>query len=370
MKWSVRLGSFRGIMVYVHFTFLILLAWVGLAHWQEERNLGAVVMGIGFILALFTCVVLHEFGHALTAQRFGIKTRDITLLPIGGVARLERMPDEPRQELLVAVAGPAVNIVIAGAIFAVLRVADGPIALGELSVAEGSFLGRLMMINVVLVLFNLLPAFPMDGGRILRALLAMRMDYMKATQVAAHLGQGFALLFGLIGLFFNPFLLFIALFVWIGAAQEAAMTQMKTALAGIPLERAMITDFQTLAPGDSLARAVELLLAGSQQDFPVLHGGAVEGVLCRSDLIAALAKQGGRSSVSEVMRRGVPTADASEMIEVAFQRLQGRECPTIPVLRRGKLVGLVTMENVGEFVSVQAALGGERPVPKGLAGPV
>jgi Zn-dependent protease/predicted transcriptional regulator len=320
-----------------------------------------VVAGIGFILALFTCVVLHEFGHALTAQRFGIKTRDITLLPIGGVARLERMPDDPRQELLVAVAGPAVNVVIAAAILVVRWVTDGPIALQELSVAEGPFLGRLMMINVVLVLFNLLPAFPMDGGRILRALLAMRMDYMKATQVAAHLGQGFALLFGLIGLFSNPFLIFIALFVWIGAAQEAAMTQMKTALAGIPLERAMITDFQTLAPSDSLARAVELLLAGSQQDFPVLDGGAVEGVLCRSDLIAALARQGERSLVSEVMRRGVPTADASEMIEVAFQRLQGRACPTIPVLRRGKLVGLVTMENVGEFVSVQAALGGAHP---------
>ncbi|MGQ0704296.1 MAG: site-2 protease family protein [Gemmatimonadales bacterium] len=362
MKWAVKLGTVRGITLYMHLTFLILLAWVGLAHWQAERSVDAVVVGIGFTLALFACVVLHEFGHALTAQRYGIRTRDITLLPIGGVARLERMPDEPRQELIVAIAGPLVNVAIAAILFAGLALSNARIDLAQFSVGRGSFLGRLLVVNVVLVLFNLLPAFPMDGGRILRSILAMRMDYLRATQVAAQLGQGFALLFGVIGLFFNPFLIFIALFVWIGAAQEAAMTQMKTALSGIPLERAMITDFHTLSPEDNLGRAVELLLAGSQQDFPVVDGDQVEGVLCRSDLLVALSKQGQQSPVAEVMRRNVPTAEASEMIEVAFQRLQGRDCPTIPVLRRGRLVGLVTMENVGEFVSVQAALGGTRPM--------
>ena len=365
MRWSAPLGTFLGIRVYVHFTFLILLAWVGLSHWQAERDLGAVGESIGFILAIFACVVLHEYGHALTARRFGIKTRDITLLPIGGVARLERMPDDPRQELLVSAAGPAVNVVIALGLFGLLRLGGGSLAPEQLSVSEGPFLVRLLLVNLALVLFNLLPAFPMDGGRMLRALLAMRMDYVRATQVAAHLGQGFALLFGLVGLFANPFLIFIALFVWIGAAQEAAMTQMRSALAGIPLERAMITDFRTLSPRDSLARAVELLLAGSQPDFPVVDQDRVEGILCRSDLLAALARQGQSSSVSEVMRRGVPSADASEMIEVAMHRLQGRDCPTIPVLRHGKLAGLLNLENLGEFVSVQSALGadprGRRP---------
>jgi Zn-dependent protease len=358
MRWSARLGRFAGITVYVHLTFLILLAWVGLERWQAQRSLAAVGEGVGFMLALFACVVLHEYGHALTARRFGITTRDITLLPIGGVARLERMPDDPRQELLVAVMGPAVNVVIAALLFLTLQATGTWHGFGGLSLVQGSFAVRLMMVNLFLVGFNLLPAFPMDGGRMLRALLALRMDYVRATQVAAHLGQGFALLFGLVGLFANPFLVFIALFVWIGAAQEAALTQMKWVLSGIPLERAMITDFRTLSPQDPLDRAVELLLAGSQQDFPVVQDGRVEGVLCRSDLIAGLTRQGGRTPVASVMRREVPTADASEMIEAALQRLQGRNCPTIPVLRRGQLVGLLNLENVGEFVSVQGAGGG------------
>jgi CBS-domain-containing membrane protein len=189
-------------------------------------------------------------------------------------------------------------------------------------------------------------------------MLAIRMDYTRATQLAATVGQGMALLFGLLGLFFNPFLIFIALFVWIGAGQEAAMTQMKAALGGIPLERAMITDFRTLSPTDSLARAVELLLAGAQQDFPVVDDGAVIGILTRADLLTALARQDQHSPVADVMRRDFLTADASDMIDVAFQRLQGHDCHTIPVVRRGTLIGLLTMDNVGEFLRVQAAIGG------------
>jgi Zn-dependent protease len=247
VKWSTRLGTFAGIDVYVHTTFFILIAWIALAHWQAEQSIRAAVEGVAFILALFGCVVLHEFGHALTAKRYGIKTRDITLLPIGGLARLERMPDDPRQELWVALAGPAVNVAIAAILFAVLQATGALAPLDTLTMTGGSFLERLMVVNLFLVAFNMLPAFPMDGGRVLRAVLAIRMDYTRATQIAANIGQGMAFLFGLVGLFSNPFLIFIALFVWIGAGQEAAMTQMKSALGGIPLERAMITDFRTLA---------------------------------------------------------------------------------------------------------------------------
>ena len=214
-----------------------------------------------------------------------------------------------------------------------------------------------MAVNVLLALFNLLPAFPMDGGRVLRAVLAIRMDYARATQVAASVGQGMALLFGFIGLFTNPFLVFIAFFVWIGAGQEAAMTQMKSVLEGIPLERVMITHFRTLSPDDSLGRAIDLLLAGAQQDFPVVGDRSVVGILTRSDLLAALARREQESPVASVMRRDFDVADASEMIDVVLQRLQGRDCHTIPVLRGGDLIGLVTMDNVGEFVSVQAAVG-------------
>jgi CBS domain-containing protein len=213
-----------------------------------------------------------------------------------------------------------------------------------------------MLVNVMLVVFNMLPAFPMDGGRVLRAALALRMDYTRATQIAAVVGQGMALFFGLVGLFGNPLLIFIALFVWIGASQEAAMTQMRTALGGIPVERAMITEFRTVAPGDTLAHAAGLLLAGTQHDFPVVDGGTVVGMLTRPDLLAALSRLSGESTIEAVMRRDVPEAEAAEMIDVAFQRLQGCNCHTMPVVRRGSLVGLLTMENVGEFVSVQAAL--------------
>ncbi|MBI2186382.1 MAG: site-2 protease family protein [Acidobacteria bacterium] len=358
MKWSTKIGTFAGIDVYVHTTFLILIAWVAFAHWQTGHSVAAAMEGVAFILALFGCVVLHEFGHALTARRFGIRTRDITLLPIGGLARLERMPDDPRQELWVALAGPAVNVVMAAALFVLLQVTGDVTPLGALSVTSGSFLERLMIVNVFLVGFNMLPAFPMDGGRVLRAILATRMDYTRATQFAANIGQGMAFLFGLLGLFFNPFLVFIALFVWIGAGQEAAMTQMKAALGGIPLQRAMITDFRTLSPNDSLARAVELLLSGAQQDFPVVEDGAVVGVLTRADLLTALARHEQQSPVADVMRRDFLVADASDMIDVAFQRLQGHECHTVPVIRRGHLVGLLTMDNVGEFLGVQTAIGG------------
>jgi Zn-dependent protease/predicted transcriptional regulator len=363
MKWSAKIGEYAGIGVYVHATFLILIAWVGMAHWVAERSIAAAVMGIVFILALFACVVLHEFGHALTAARYGIKTRDITLLPIGGLARLERMPDDPRQELWVALAGPAVNVVIAALLFVALSATGSLTPIGELGVTRGSFLERLMFVNVLLVLFNLLPAFPMDGGRVLRAVLALRMEYTRATNIAATLGQGFAFFFGLVGLFTNPFLVFIALFVWIGAAQEAALSQMRAALGGIPLERAMITEFRTLSEYDSLERAVELLLSTTQQDFPVVSGGTVVGVLTRQDLLTALTRDGRERPVIDVMRRDFQVADVSEMIEMAFQRLQACDCHTMPVLRRGALVGLITMENVGEFVSVQAALGGRSRVP-------
>ena len=360
MKWSWKIGEVSGIGVYVHATFLILIGWVALNHWVEARSLAHVVAGVGFILSLFACVVLHELGHALTAKKYGIKTRDITLLPIGGVARLERMPSDPKQELWVALGGPAVNVIIAAGIFVFLQFTGGTEPLSRLSVIGGSFFHRLWVVNVFLVLFNLLPAFPMDGGRVARALLAMRMDYMKATQIAANLGQGMALVFGFIGLFSNPFLVFVALFVWIGAAQESNLVQVRTALGGIPVSRAMVRDFQTLSPNDSLARVVELILAGAQQHFPVTENGQAVGLLTRGRLLVALAQKGQETPVGEVMERDFQAVDSSDMLETALARLQNRQCPMLPVERNKQLVGLVTTENVGEFIMIQGALGEAR----------
>jgi Zn-dependent protease len=357
MKWSWKVAEFRGIGVYVHATFLILIAFVVASHWMAGHSLGKTLEGVLFVLALFVCVVLHEFGHALMAARFGIRTRDITLLPIGGLARLERMPHDPLQELWVALAGPAVNVVIAALLLAGLSAAASWPRLDELGVARGGFFHRLMVVNVILVVFNLIPAFPMDGGRVLRAILALRMEYTRATRIAASIGQALALLFGLMGfLVGNPFLMFIALFVWIGAAQEASMVETTASFAGVPVARAMITQFETLAPEDRLADAVEKILAGSQQDFPVVADGRVVGILTRQDLLVALARHGPQVPVAEVMQSRFETAEATEMLDTAFRRLQGCECHTLPVLHRGALVGLLTMDNLGEFVAIREAL--------------
>jgi len=365
--WSWKLGRIAGIDVYVHATFALLLLWVGFVNYAPRQSLADALAGLAFILCLFAVVVLHELGHALTARRYGIKTRDITLLPIGGVARLERMPSDPTQELLVALAGPAVNVVLAGLLFAVLAARGWAVGsveqlAAELSTFGGNLLLQLFVANVFLALFNLLPAFPMDGGRVLRALLAMRMDYVKATRIAAGVGQMMAVLFGIVGLLGNPFLLIIALFVWVGAAAEAGMVQFKAGLAGVPVERAMVREFATLTPDDTLAAASRRVIDGFQHDFPVAAGGAVVGVLTRDGLLAGLAAAGPDGRVGDFMRTDFQTADPREMVEPVVKRLKSDGCPVLPVVRDGALVGLLTPDNIAEMVMIREAVRG-RPVP-------
>lgn len=356
MSWSWRVGRVLGIDVYVHFTFLLLLGWVLLIHYFLRQDLGDGLEESLFIVVVFSTVLLHEFGHALAARRYGIPTRDITLLPIGGVARLERMPEDPKQELVVALAGPAVNVVLAAGLYLWLTATAAPPALvGHFAEFTDSLAVRLFHVNVLLAIFNMLPAFLMDGGRVLRAPLTMRLDYVQATQIAASVGQGMALLFGFFGLFGNPLLLFIALFVWIGASQEASMVLMKSSLTGIPVSRAMVKNFRTLAPDELLEHTARRVAEGYQQDFPVVEGGRVVGVLTRPDLLSALADHGERVAVRDVMRRQFDTVHPSEMLDSALLRLQSSRCHLLPVVHDGTLVGVVTMENVGEFLSVQAA---------------
>jgi Zn-dependent protease len=355
MKWSWKFMRIAGIDVYMHATFLILLGWVGVSHYIQRFSIADAWSGIIFIVALFGIVILHELGHALMARRFGIRTRDITLLPIGGIARLERMPEDPKQELLVALAGPAVNVVLA-AVFFVFVPATTLMTLMNVRPVGGRFLSNMLWVNLTLAVFNLIPAFPMDGGRVLRSLLAMRMDYLRATQIAAATGQGLALMFGFVGLFTNPFLVFIALFVWMGAAGEASMVQIKSALGGIPIRHVMITNFRTLAPQDPLANAVEHVLAGFQEDFPVVEDGHLVGILMRTDLMKALAQRGQDTPIAEVMQRQFQIADPAEMAETVFARLQACNCHSLPVTQGGQLVGIVTAGNVGEFLMIQTAL--------------
>src|SRR3954471_15541007 len=321
MSWSLPIFRVAGIQLRIHITFLLLIAWLAFGYYAQGGSAVAASRMI-FILLLFLCVVLHEFGHAFAAKAFGINTPDITLLPIGGVARLERMPEEPVQELIIAVAGPLVNVVIALGLF----VAGGAQALlNPTAVEAGGLVGQLLKINIMLVLFNLLPAFPMDGGRVLRALLATRMSYARATQVAATVGQGFAFIFGFLGLF-GPnwfMLIFVALFVYIGASQEAALAQMKDVSRRFPVSSAMVREFRTLAADATLEEAVDALLATSQHDFPVLdETGNVAGLLTRHDLISALRKNNPALRVGDVMRRDIPTVTTGTRFEDAFRIMQ------------------------------------------------
>jgi Zn-dependent protease/CBS domain-containing protein len=364
MRWSIRVGRVGGTEIRLHLTFLLLLAVV-VAATGATSGAGAAVRALAFILLLFGSVLLHEFGHVFAASRYGIRTPDITLLPIGGVARLARLPRNPRHELVVALAGPAVTLAIALSVYLVLRAlpaypADAPPA--WLSLAS-----QLLLANVILLGFNLLPAFPMDGGRALRAVLAMRMDYVRATRMAAAAGQGFAILFGLVGVMFNPILLLIAVFVFLGARQEAAAAELQEVAGPLPVSAAMVTDFRVLAPHATLADAAAALLATAQQDFPVVDAGsAVRGVLTRAALLDALGRRGPAATVESAMRPGLPVLRTDAGLTEAFQRMQDSPWPLLAVADAdGALVGLLTPENLAELVMIRSALaraGVEPPV--------
>jgi Zn-dependent protease/CBS domain-containing protein len=352
-RWAWKIGRVFGIEIYIHATFVMLLGWVAFSH--IAGGVAAMSRGLALVLAVFGIVVLHELGHALVAKRFGVRTRDITLLPIGGVARLERMPEKPIEELLVAAAGPAVNVVLALLLWAVLEITGRSTSPAALGVVGGSFLTKLMWVNVSLAAFNLLPAFPMDGGRVVRAGLALKMDYLRATEIAARLGQGMALLFGVLGLFFNPMLLFIALFVWMGAQQESTVVGLKKALSGVPIGSAMVTEFRVLSPSDRLSSAAELIVAGFQHDFPVVDGRRLVGVLTRSDVVRGLSGGSAEASVASAMRREFATAHPTDMLESVLARLQTPVEAPIVVVREDAVVGLVTAENIGEFILMRGA---------------
>ena len=368
MKWSLKIGKLLGIDVFLHFTFLLLLAFLGFYFWRASNNIEATLQGLAFIVALFGCVVLHELGHALTARRYGIKTRDITLLPIGGIARMERMPEKPMQELWVALAGPAVNVVIAVVLMVGLAATGSFTPIEEISAISGSFWQRLIMVNLILVVFNLLPAFPMDGGRVLRALLAMRLGRRRATAIAVNVGQGMAILFVFFGFFYNPFLIFIGIFVYLGAQAEAGLVEMQSALAGLRVRDAMMTRYRTLASEDTLAKAVDELLAGSQQDFPVMENELPIGMLRRNDLVKALSEGRQDAVVTEGMRRDCETVDETASLQSTVESMQGEQCATMPVLANGRMVGLLTLENVTEMIMVNAARSSEASHHRELKG--
>jgi len=356
MKWSPKIGKVAGIEIHVHFTFVLLLLFIGFAYWQSTHQIGAALAGVAFILALFGCVLLHELGHALMARRYGIKTHDITLLPIGGIARLERMPENPIQELWVALAGPAVNVAIAAVLFVELAATGGFVAATDVSMTGGSILHRLMAVNLLLAVFNMLPAFPMDGGRVLRALLSTRLGRRRATAIAANVGQFMAIGFGVFGFFYNPFLVFIAIFVYLGAQAEAGVVEMQSALGKFRVRDAMMTRFRSLSTTDTLGKAVDELLAGSQQDFPVIDDAMPVGLLRRNDLVKALSENRRDAKVEDFMCRDCDAVDGSDSLNRTVESMHAKQWATLAVTQAGRVVGLLTLENVSEMILINAAI--------------
>lgn len=367
MSWSIPIGTIRGTVIRLHLTFLLFLLWIAVSHYLAGGP-GAALEGVLFISLLFLCVLLHEFGHIVAASRYGVQTPDVILLPIGGVARLERIPEEPAQELVVALAGPAVNLVIAALLYLILGGFVPERGL-QLENPGMGLLERLMAANLFLVVFNLIPAFPMDGGRVLRAFLAYRFGYARGTQIAATVGQALAFAFGLWGLLGgNPMLVFIALFVYLAATSEAHAAQMRDVSRAMIVDDAMVTRFEVLTPASRVADAVECLLRTTQHDFPVVDGaGRLVGLLTRDEMIKALREHGPETPVAEVMRADIPVIHHRRSLEEALRLMQGQSLPAVGISDAGgRLVGLVTPENVGELMMIEAA----RPRPgRGLRWP-
>jgi Zn-dependent protease/predicted transcriptional regulator len=362
-KWALYIGKLSGIKVYIHWTFLFLIGWIFFMHARMGHGWQAGFWGVVFILALFACVVLHEFGHALTAKRFNIKTRDITIYPIGGIASLESMPDKPGQELLVAFAGPAVNIIIAFLLWIYLQSTGTMPDLATLKSTafqqNPPFVFNLFAANIALFVFNLIPAFPMDGGRVLRALLAFKMDRTRATRIAAVIGQVLAAVFVFFGIFYNLLLVFIGLFIYFGAGAEASYETTKNLLSGFRVADVLIKKFTTLSPDDSLDKAVQLLLGGQEQEFLVTKNEDVMGILTRKQLIYGLSALGKSASIADVMQKDFLTLSPEMNLQDVYMKMLTNVCNVYPVKENDHLIGIVDKENVSELILVQQATHGK-----------
>jgi len=360
MNWSIKLFKIKGIEVKVHLTFVLILIWAAY-QWSVSTGEGLMgaVFGIVATLLLFASVTLHEFGHSLQALKFGIPVHDITLMPMGGVARIEEIPEDPGKEIRIAIAGPLVNFIIAGVLFGIglLLNTRAIISLDELYLSMGQvswngMLAYLTMTNLLLGLFNLIPAYPMDGGRILRASLAKRLGHSKATNIAVNVGQGLALLFGLWGFMNGSYtLVLIAIFVWMGAGQEGKDIAVKDILSEMKVSQAMTRQPQILRANDSLSKAIDLILSTSQSDFPVTEWGSnqVVGLLCEKDLLKGLQVHDRTTPVRDVMRTTFPTATTDQPLYEAQKHMVTGRVLAIPVVGDdGDIIGLLTATDINE----------------------
>lgn len=354
MKGVLKLGSISGIKIEVHWTFTLLLFWVAFLEIQRGSNLDRILLNEALIVVLFICVILHELGHALTAKKFHINTQKITLLPIGGVAMLEKMPEKPRQELLVALAGPAVNVVIAILIFLVVPVKSyfnfDAIVLEEVlyQTTFQNFLFYLFIANVMLVVFNLIPAFPMDGGRVLRALLSFKLGRVEATKIASSIGQGLAILFFILGLLFNPFLILIAFFIFFGAYGENQMVKQNSLLEGHLVREATLTNITLISPVHTIKDVMDITLAGAEKDFVVMDKDEIVGIVTQKHVLKHANTP--LLVVKDVMDKDFKTVDASMEIVKVLELFAKEKKNFFPVMDDGLLAGVIDRTNIGEYI--------------------
>ena len=356
MNWSFPLVKVKGIKIQVHVTFVLALIWAAL-EWGVTRRLGptGALYGIIFTSLLFLCVTLHELAHSLVALHYGVQVRDITLLPIGGLARLEGELTRPAHEFWVAIAGPAVNIVLAAMLGAIAvpwlgwRAFSGlDLLLRRLNgIGVERLLVDLLMANAGLALFNLLPAFPMDGGRVLRAFLASRMNELTATRIAMRIGQGLAMILGIIGIFSGALnLVLIAMFISIGAKTEWRGKQLRMAMQQVPAAAALVRGGVVLSPHDPLARAIDTTLRSGQTDFAAFDRGYLVGVLTREEVAEGFQQYGGNVPVQRVMRTNFPAAQISDTLLDLQRKMEASGSSIISVTEGGRFLGLATLESV------------------------
>lgn len=349
MTWSFQIGSLFGIPLRIHLTFFLLLFLVAITP-PDQHGMGGLT-GAVFVIALFACVVVHELAHSLVARHYGVPVRHIILLPIGGISMMEKMPDNPREEFNVALVGPltslALAVVIGGIVFAT---GGGAAFVHPWNISGPNFLARLAWLNLILAAFNMLPAFPTDGGRVLRAFLALRMDYAQATHTAAVIGQGLAIILGVIGLFSNFWLVLIAIFVYMGATAEDTQVRLRKALSEVPAVNAMISDFRSLDRTTTLAEAFTYASHSYQHDFPVLENGQLVGIVTRQGLISGMEQRGGEVPVSEVMVANPCRVSPDESLSVIYQEISTGACPIAAVTDGARFMGLVTPESVSQYL--------------------
>jgi Zn-dependent protease/CBS domain-containing protein len=358
MGWSLTIGRIAGTEIRLHITFLLFLAWIGIADYVAG-GAAAALDSLAFIALVFLCVTLHEFGHIAMGRRFGIKTPQVILSPIGGIASMERMPEKPMQELLVAIAGPLVNVAIALLLIAVFGL--GLTGAAGLDFDSATLAERLLLVNITLVLFNLVPAFPMDGGRVLRALLAMKMGAARATAIAARIGQGFAALFVVLGLFYSPVLMLVGVFIYFAAAAEQQTASFAGFASRLRVADAMEPSPLVLNATQPISVAVDALLSSPQKDFPVLGAnGRLAGLLDRDAIILALRDRGGEAAVGEAMRPSQPLA-AAQPLGAAFIAMRNRGAGAEVVLdEAGRIAGVLTNDNVAEMMLIASVRPGWR----------